>query len=312
MKLFAGAAGLTLLVFALAMSVLAQRVETEAELFGKISNLTKTKKAADADKAYVLSKVFLAKFGKNEDEEVKKVREFADNYEKAALRKKIDEDKIAEAFAFGKEILARNAENAFVTANLAYAGYKAALDKKDKTFAADSVQFAKQTLELYAAKKLPKTFEPFTDEAESTALMYYVLGFFSVDSNLKEAAANFYKAVQYTSKIKNTSYPYYIVAFSYEKEFEKAAKEFDAKYANATMNAEARAAEAKLEKMMSNMLDAYARAVKLGEAENAPGAVNWKKRYMEIYAFLKEGSTTGSDEFLANVLNTPMPDLNAP
>lgn len=311
MKLFLTAVCLMFLTFAFGASISAQGIQTEGELFTKISGLTKTKKADDQEKAYQLSKVFLAKFGKNDDDEVKKVREFSDNYEKVTLGKHIDAGKIPEAFTFGKDILARNPDNAFVSANLAYAGFKAAQDKKDKTFAADSVQFAKQTLDLYAAKKLPKTFEPFADEAEATALMYYVLGFFAVDSNVKDAAGNFYKAVQYTSKIKNTSYPYYIVAFSYEKEFETAAKEFDAKYAGKSQTAEMKAAEAKLEKMMANMQDAYARAIKLGEAENSPSAASWKTRYLEIYTFLK-GSATGADTFLANVLTTPMPDPSAP
>jgi hypothetical protein len=313
MKLFLTAVCLIFLTFAFGAPISAQRIETEGELFTKISNLTKTKKTDDQEKAYQLSKVFLAKFGKNNDEEVKKVREFADNYEKVTLGKHIDAGKIPEAFTFGKEILARDAENAFVTANLAYAGFKAAQDKKDKTFAADSVQFAKQTLELYAAKKMPKTFEPFVDEAEATALMYYVLGFFSVDSNLKDSAVNFYKSVQFVSKIKNTSYPYAIVALYYEKEFEKGVKEFDAKYpANAPNTAEKQAAETRLEKLMNNMQDAYARSIKLGETEKSPNLEAWKQRYTQIYTFINNGSPTGSDTFLANVLNTPMPDPNAP
>jgi hypothetical protein len=299
------------LAFGVSAPVSAQKVETEGELFAKISSLTKTKKADDQEKAYQLSKVFLAKFGKNNDEEVKKVREFADNYEKVALGKMIDEGKIVEAFAFGKQILARDAENAFATANLAYAGFQAA-QKKDKTFAADSVQYAKQTLELYGAKKLPKTFEPFTDEAEATALMYYVIGFFAVDSNLKEAASNFYKSVQYTSKIKNTPYPYFMVATYYEKEFATAANEFDTKYPpGSSQTAEMKAANAKIETLLSRMQDAYARTVRFGENEKSPGASGWKQRYTQIYTVLK-GDTTGLDEFLANVLNTPMPDPSAP
>ncbi len=311
MKLFLSAAVLLFLMFAFDASIAAQKVETEAELFAKISNLTKTKKAADQDKAYELSKTFLAKFGKNDDVETKKIKEFVENYEIVILGKKVDDGKTAEAFAFGKGILVQNPENALVTGNLAYAGYKAALDKKDKTFALESVQFAKKTLELYGAKKLPKSFEPFADEAEATALMYYVLGFFSADSNIKEAAANFYKSVQYTSGIKNTSYPYAIVAVFYEKEFENGAREFDTKYGSAPPSAESKAAEAKLEKLMINMQDAYARSIKLGEAENSPNLSAWKQRFAQIYSFLK-GSEAGSAEFLANVLNTPMPDPNAP
>ena len=289
----------------------AQRVETEADLFKKISFLTQTKKSDDQVKAYELSRTFMAKFGKNTSDEVKKVRDFMAKYEMAALGKKIDEGKTAEAFVFGKEILAHDAENSFVTANLAYAGLQAAQSKKDKAFAKDSVAYAKQTLELYEAKKLPLSFEPFLDEAEARALMHYIAGYFSVDSNLPEAAASFFRSVQYQSKIKNNSYPYYIIAFNYEKEYEKAAREFETKYAAANPSNESRAAEARLEKLLTRMQDAYARAVKLGEAENAPGVPTWKTRYTQIYSFIK-GSDAGSAEFLNNVLSTPLPDPNAP
>lgn len=312
MKLFASAVCLLFLSSFLAVSTFAQKVETEGELFAKISRLTLTKKTDDREKAYQLSKVFLAKFGSKNDEETKKVKEFVATYEMASLGQKIDEGKTAEAFAFGKEILIREPENSFVTANLAYAGYQVFQTKKDKTFSQDSVQFAKQTLKLYEAKKLPKSFEPFTDEAEATALMYYIVGHFSFETNPKESAQNFYKAVQFNSKIKNDSFPYLIIARSYEVEFAAAAKAFDTKYpAGSNQTAEMKADEAKLFKLMDGMQDAYARAIKLGETGNAPTLAEWKQRYAQIYEFNK-GSDKGSAEFLANVLNTPMPDPNAP
>ena len=39
--------------------------------------------------------------------------------------------------------------------------------------------------------KLPKSFEPFADKHEATALMYYVIGHFSVDSNLSGRGEKF-------------------------------------------------------------------------------------------------------------------------
>jgi hypothetical protein len=310
MKLFLSA--ICLLILA-AGSVFTQKIETEGEMFSQISKLTLTKKDADRDKAYELSKTFLAKFGTQSDDETKKVKEFVENYRTTALGKRIDAGKTAEAFTLGKDFLTVEPENAFVTANLAYAGFQAAQTKKDKTFSQDSVQFAKQTLQLYEAKKLPKSFEPFADEAEATALMYYIVGYFSVDSNLKDAAQNFYKSVQYTSKIKNNSYPYYIIAFSYEKDFEKAAKDFETKHGNQTVqDAEYIADNAKLEKLMGNMMDAYARAIKLGEAEKSASVADWKKRFLEIYKFTHDDSETGSDEYLAKVMATPFPDPNQP
>lgn len=312
MKLFSSAFCLLLLSSFLTIAVFAQRVETEGELFAKISSLTKTKKQDDQDKAYQLSKVFLAKFGTQTDEETTKVKEFVEKYEMATLGKRIEEGKIAEAFTFGKDVLSRNPENAHITSNLAYAGYQAFQTKKDKTFAQDSVQYAKQTLQLFEAKKLPKSFEPFTDEADATALMYYIIGHLSFETDLPGAAQNFYKAVQYTSRIKNNSFPYYIIAYNYEKEYEKAAKSFEEKYGSAaSQTAEMKTEEAKLEKMLTKMQDAYARAVKLGEKDNPSSVPSWKQRYEQVYAFVN-GSDKGSADFLANVMTTPMPDPNAP
>jgi hypothetical protein len=311
MRLFSGIACLLFLSSLFTVSVFAQRVETEGELFAKISKLTQTKKADDEAKAYELGKVFLSKFGKNDDDEVKKVKEFMANYEVALVSKKFEEGKPAEAFTFGKEVLTFNPDNAFLTMTLANGGYQAFVAKKDKTFGQDSIAFAKKTVQLFAENKLPKNFYPFADRDEATAMMYYVIGNFSVDSNLNEAASNFYKALQYNSKVKNNSFPYYIIAFNYEKEYEKAAKEYDTKYSTSAANAESRAAEARLERLLNNMQDAYARAIKLGEAENAPKVNEWKQRYAQVYNFVN-GSDAGSAEFLANVLSKPMPAPDAP
>jgi len=313
MRLFSSAVCILFLTSFFSFAAFAQKVETEGELFDRISKLTQTKKADDEAKAYELGKTFMAKFGKNDGEQVTKVREFMGNYQVSFASRKVEEGKTAEAFAFGKEVLAQNPDNAHLAMTLAYAGYQAFAAKKDKSFSQDSLMFAKKTIQLFEEKKLPANFQPFNDQDEATAMMYYVIGNFSVDSNLKDAAQNFYKALQYNTKVKNNSYPYYIIAFNYEKEFEKAAKEFDAKYATSTSaNADAmKVAEARLEKLMNNMQDAYARAIKIGEAENAPKVGDWKKRYEQIYEFIK-GSSAGSAEFLANVLTTPLPDPNVP
>lgn len=311
MRLFSSALCILFLTCALTVSAFAQKVETESELFSKISKLTQTKKAVDEDKAYLLGKTFIERFGKNNSDEVKKVRDFMQNYQVAFVARKIEEGKTAEAFAFGKQVLAQQPDNAHLSMTLAYAGYQALVNKKDKSFNQDSILFAQKTVQLFAEKKLPNNFAPFTDQDEATAMMYYVIGNFLFDSNLKESAQNYYKAVQFTSKVKNNSLPYSIIAFYYEKEFEKAAKDFETNHGSkSSEDAAMRADNARLEKLMNNMQDAYARAIKLGESENAPKMNEWKKRYTEIYIFIK-GNDKGAAEFLANVLMTPMPDPSA-
>ncbi len=277
-------------------------------MFGKIAKLTQTKKDVDAEKAYLLAKEFMAKYGKDNDDKVKKIKDFVDKYRLGAFDKKLNEGKTAEAFVIGKEILAEEPENSYVTLNLAYGGYDNLLKTKATTFGDESIKYARQTLSLFDAGKLPKTFQPFKDQVEVTAMMYYVIGNFLVDTNLKEAAQNFYKSIQYEAQFKKNSYPYYITAFYYEKEYEKAAKEYQVKYGTATTETdEMKTAQAKLEKMLDRMLDAYARAIKFGEVEKNPNEEAWKQRFSDVYKF-RHQNETGKTEYIEKTLNTPLPD----
>lgn len=301
---------LLLLILVLTFSAFAQDNGSKDELFGKIAKLTQTKKPADQEKAYQLAKEYMAKFGKDNDDHTKKIKDFVDKYKLAAFDKKLNEKMTAEAFVIGKEILAQEPENSYVTMNLAYGGYEALLKKKDMSFGDESIKFSKQTLSLFEAGKLPKNFEPFKDQAEATALMYYIIGNFLLESNSKEAAQNFYKTVQYESQFKKNSYPYYGISFYYEKEYQKAATEYQAKYGNITTEtSETKAAQAKLEKMLDRMLDAYSRAIKIGEAEKNTSIETWKKRFADIYKFRFQGET-GMTEYLAKTPDTPLPDPN--
>lgn len=301
---------LLFLILVLTFSAFAQDNGPKDELFGKIAKLSQTKKPADQEKAYQLAKEYMAKFGKDSDDHTKKIKDFVDKYKLAAFDKKLNEKMTAEAFVIGKEILAQEPENSYITMNLAYGGYEALLKKKDISFSEESIKFAKQTLSLFEAGKLPKTFEPFKDQTEATALMYYIIGNFLLDSNSKEAAQNFYKTVQYESQFKQNSYPYYGISFFYEKEYQKAATEYQAKYANITREDDgSRAAQAKLEKLLDRMLDAYARAIKMGEVEKNPSVDGWKKRFTDIYKFRFQNDT-GISDYLEKTPNTPLADPN--
>lgn len=310
MKKIASIFYLLLLTTALTVSAYAQKTPSKDELFNKIAKMSQTKKPEDQDKAYQMSKDFLARYAEDKDEKVTKVKDFAAKYRLSAFNKKLDDGKTTEAFQMGKEILADEPENSYVTMNLAYGGYEALTKKKDKSFADDSVNYANKTLSLYDAGKLPNSFQPFKDQAEATALMYYIIGNFAVDTDVKKAAEYFYKSLQYESKIKNTAYPYYYIAFNYEKIYEKAAKDFQTKHGSKTTeDDEYRKDNANLEKVLERMLDSYARTVKIAQVENNPNTAAWKQRYMDIYKFIKQ-SDAGADEYLNDIMSKPMPEPN--
>lgn len=307
MKKIIVAGGALVLALCLTISTFAQDNKAKAELFGKIAKLTQTKKPDDQEKAYGLSKDFLAQYGKDNDDQVKKIRDFVDKYKISAFNKKLDEVKIAEAIAIGKEILAQEPENTYVVINLAYGGYDALLKKKDKSFAADSISYAKQALSLMEAGKLPASFEPFKNRDEATALMYYVIGSFTIDTDPQEAAKYFYKSLQFESPIKTTSYPYYAIAYGYEKAYEKMAKSYQTKINNKAPESELIEDQQKLEKAAKMMLDAYARAVKAAETDNNPSKAAWKQRFDEIYKYVNQ-SDSGSAEYLNTIMTKPIAD----
>lgn len=309
MKHIVYALSLALLVMSFNLSLLAQDNKAQTEQFQKIAKLTQSKKDEDREKAFQMSKEFVKKYDKGTaDEQVKKIKEFIDKYQFASFNKKLNEKKTAEAFAMGKEMLAQTPDDPYITMNLAYAGFDDFVNKKDKTFAADSIAYARQTLKYFEAGKLPKTFEPLKDQNEATALMYYTIGTLEVESALDDAVLNFYKAVQYESQFKTKVYPYYIFSFYYEQKYNKAAQDFTIKHGSKMAeDAAMKADNEKLEKILNNMLDAYARTVKFGEISKDPGTETWKKRFAEIYQFVNK-SDTGAAEFLTNQPNKPLPE----
>lgn len=293
----------------LAAASFAQSSSEKDEQFNKIVKLSQTKKPADQEKAYQSGKDFVNKFGKDEDEKTKKIKEFVANYRINLFNQKLNDGKTADAYALGKEILAQEPENTYATMNLAYAGYDASNKIKDNSFSADSIRYAAQTLQSIEAGKLPNSFEPFANQAEATAMMHYVIAHFNMDSNLKLSAEKFYKALQYESRIKNTSYPYYIIAFYYDKEYEKAARDYQTKHGSKTTEDSAMKADnEKLEKLLQRMLDAYARTIKFAEPGN-PTRNNWKQRFTQIYTFVNQNEN-GLEDYINNITSKPMPDPN--
>lgn len=303
---------LAVITLSLAVSTFAQKEKSKKDLFKEITGLSQTKKPDEQRKAYELGKEYLQRFGTENDENLKVVKNYVEKYGKAArpnfFNEALDKGNYAEGFAIGKEILAEEPENVYITMNLAYAGYEALVKKNDRTFGDETIKYAKQTLAFFEANKLPKEFAPFKDKAEATSLMYYAIANFTLPKDSKEAVKNFYKAFQFESSIKTTAYPYYAIAFHFEQEYQAAATDFQTKHgAKTTEDAAMKADKEKLNIVIDRMIDAYARAVKLGEGSKNESVAGWKTRLTEIYKFRYQ-SETGLNELLNTVLTKPIAD----
>ncbi len=302
-KLFLFAVLLTL-----AFSAFAQKPKSKDDSYKDIAALLLTKKPEDMAKAYPLSKDFLARFGKDEkDEKIKGIRTFVSRYRVHEFMVALDGNKYAVAFPAGKEILADQPENVEVLLNLAYAGYTA-LSTGDKSYADDSLGYARKTIQLLDAGSLPRSFVPFKDKEEATAFMYFVVGNLVLEKDKKDAVVNIYKATLYESQIKNNSAAYYLIAVCYEDLYSKMATDLKAKSDSKKMSdADFNAESAKVAKVVDLMMDAYARAVKKAETDKNPDAPQWKQRLTTVYKFIKK-SEDGLHAYIDQVNTTPMPD----
>lgn len=289
-------------------STFAQKQKSKDDLFKEIATLSNTKKPEDIEKAYQLGKEFLVRFPKETSENAKKLKDFVKRYRENSFYKAFEEKRFADFFAIGKEILTDEPENVVITLNLGYGGYDTLLKSNDKSFADDSIKYAKQTLQFFEAVKLPTSFSPFNNREEATAWMYYVIGYFSTDKDLKEAAINFYKSTLYESEIKKTSQPYYVIAYYYEKIYEKMSADLNGKIAAKTIDdAQIDAQTEKINVILDQMIDAYSRAYKFGETENNPSKNEWKSRLTEVYLFRKKPEA-GLDAYINSVVATPLKD----
>lgn len=297
---------LALLLVSFVPSAMAQKQKSKDDYLKEISALFKTKKPEDLEKAYILGKEYLAKFGNEKDENTNKVKEFVKKNRENQFFIFLEQQKYQEAFSEGKEILAETPDNVSVAMNLAFGGYNALAIKNDKSFTDQSINYAKQTISLLEKGTTPASFSPANNKDDAISWMYYIIGNFTKDTNIKESVANFYKSTQFEGKIKSTSMPYFAIAVYFEDVYEKMAGEYNSK--NKTMTEAQRTTELeKVNKIMDQMMDAYARAIKFGEAENNPQKDEWKKRLTEVYKFRKK-TDAGLNEYITLVNTKPLAD----
>ncbi len=291
----------------LVASAFAQTSRSKDELIKEIATLSNTKKPEDLEKAYQAGKQFLARFGKDTDNTVKKVRDFVQKYQESAFYKAVDASNFAVAFPLGKEILAEKPDFTEVHLNLAYAGYLASGTTGGKVYAEDTIASAKKAAHLLEGGSTPKTFAPYHNKNEALAFMYFIDGSISFDKDKTGSAANIYKATLIESPVKSSSLPYYMIAAFYEDVYKKAAAELKAKEAAKASEGEIKGLTIRAGQAVDLMMDAYARTVTLAETEKHPNAGAWRGRLTEIYKF-KMKTEDGLAGYITAANAKPLPD----
>ncbi len=228
----------------------------------------------------------------------------------AAVKNK-DTDKV---FSFGKQILAKDAENVAVILYMVDAGYGSAQKKVD-TYNGETVSYAKQAIDkINAGKATNNLYGPFKDKDESLAWMNYTVGYVTGNRQQQktEAAPYLYKAVGFNSSLKTWYYPYLVVGEMYLDQYTKAAEEYNKIKDDATLDEAKKNEAAGLWKAYADRAaEYYARAYTYAKADPKTKPEVTKGIYdtlTEVYKLRNNQQTTGIDTFITGFNSKPVTD----
>jgi hypothetical protein len=286
--------------------------------YAKFIDLRKTDQVA----AYALAREYVQKWGTAEDDQTKFVKGWVPKYEHAKDKRDFQDavtaTNSAEAFRLGKVILAYSADDLNVLMGLGFTGYKSAV-KKDKTFSAESTNYAKSALRLIetapapVAGAKPIDWSPFANKDEAIAWLTYGIGFMNVDGTSPDAKNYLYKAAQLDTFKKVPSIYFYLAQAYLTSDWKPASDQYNA-IKKETVTPEGEAALNHLYQITERLMDFYGRTIAYAGAD--PAYKLWKDAALEqltiFYKFRHEGSDVGMQDFVSNVVKNPLPDPASP
>jgi tetratricopeptide (TPR) repeat protein len=266
--------------------------------------------------AYQAAKDYMARYGKEDDQYTRYLRQWIVAFEKDERQDKLlysmyGEKNYAAAYGLAKQVLADDPENLKVLIALGYGGYLATTSAKNETFNADSIKYAQKAIQLLDTGKTPDAgWEPFKSREDTLASLHYAIGVTELKTQPDEAIIRFVKVIQIDNDLRKTASPFYFLAVAYEQgPYKKLSADYSKRFANQAETPESKAALETLNKVIDRIIDAYARAVALTGNEPAQQAkkTEWLKHLTDLYKFRHENSDAGLSEFLAGVIATPLP-----
>jgi tetratricopeptide (TPR) repeat protein len=274
--------------------------------------------------AYQAAKDYMAKYGKEDDQYTRYLRQWINAYEEDERTRRVAAEKadreqqllgsftqkdFAKAYGMAKQVLADNPDNLKVLIALGYEGVLAS-EARNESFNADAATYGRKAIQLIESGKVPDSWEPFKNREDVLASLYYAEGFYALKPKPEAAVADFIKTVQINSDRKNSASSYYYLAVSYQNgPYKRLSDDYQKRFGNQAESPESKAALESINKVMDKMIDAYARAVALAQKDpqQAAAMTSWRARLTDFYKFRHEGSDVGLNEFITGVLATPLP-----
>jgi hypothetical protein len=272
-------------------------------------------------RAYLAAKVFLRRYGGDNDNYVKEANEFL-----AAFEKKASEDELytaytaknyAKAFELGRSLLKTDAGDFFVLGVLSEAGYENAIAGNTAN-ADETIDYLRRAIDLIEQKKVAAA-DPFKSTAMAVGFLNNCLGWFLKDKSPLEAAAAFTKTVKGKSPYTNDPLTYYRLGVAILKgPYAQLSAEYNEKYGAQQSSPERRAVLEEINRLGTSAIDAYARAVALSDPTRTGEPVPLTKLTPEfrskilvqltaLYQSFHNDSENGLTELIAGVLTKPVP-----
>jgi len=235
-------------------------------------------------------------------------------------KKKIDyrvklynEKKYAEAYAMGKEILATEPENLQVLVDLGANAYLLP-PLKNPQLTAEGLGYAQKALGMLDAGKTLENWDPLGSKDVAVAYLNYSIGTLTVEKDPSGALKNLIKAAQFDTLLKKSAYTYAYIAGAYETgPYAKLSQEYKQLYSGKDETPESKLMLANINQLVDRMIDAYARAVALADADTPAAAkTGWNESLTQWYKYRNADKTDGMDQLIAGVLSKPLPPEPTP
>jgi len=275
------------------------------------------------DKAYEDAKKYLACPTTEVTEAQQKIidylKKFVTKYDevmqKVAYRTKLyNEQKYPEAYAAGKEILAKEPENLKVLVDLGANGYLVA-PLKNPTLTTDALAYAQKALQLLDAGKTLEDWQPLASKDVAVAYLNYTIGTLTLEKDPSNALKNLIKAAQFETPLKKSPYTYAYIAGAYETgPYAKLSEAYKACCSGKDETPESKLALANINQIIDRMIDGYARAVALAATDPkfAQPKTAWNESLTTWYKYRNADKTDGMNELVAGILSKPLPPEPTP
>jgi len=310
-RLFTRVIVATVIVFAFASFVLAQDTNdaVKVEMYQRFVD----NRLPHPDIAYQAARDYLQKYANDKDKYAEYLGKWALAYErderKRILPVLINQKNFAQAYRVGAQILADEPDYLRAQIDLGYAGYLAA-SAKDETHNEESLAYSQKAIQAIESAKTTD-WAPFKGKDDTLAYLYYSRGYLTLKTNhYDESIDALLKAAAFETDIRKTASTYYFLAVAYESgPYKTLSNTYQSTYAGKPETPESKAALEKLNVVMDRIIDAYARAIATAgtDPKTQQSRKEWLDQMTTYYKFRHDGSDVGETEFIANVIQSPVP-----